>query len=125
MKNKNIILLIISILSLIFMILNISINFFYVFAFLLISITAFYGFSGENEVWYHKSAHIMVSSLLGIFTMAYELLGILFSLISSELSNIKPNIYVIIFGIISIVIFIEELNYLRKIEQEAKRKKSL
>lgn len=63
----------------------------------------------------------MVSSLLGIFTMAYELLGILFSLISSELSNIKPNIYVIIFGIISIVIFIEELNYL-KIEQEAKRK---
>ncbi len=55
--------------------------------------------------------------------MAYELLGILFSLISSELSNIKPNIYVIIFGIISIVIFIEELNYLKKIEQEAKRKK--
>lgn len=124
MKNKKIILLIITVLSLIFMILNISLNYFYVFAFLLIAVTALYGFSSQNEVWYHKSAHIMVSSLLGIFTLIYEILGILFSLISSEFSNIKPNLYVIIFGVISILIFLQELNYLKKIEQEAKRNNS-
>ncbi|HOP24994.1 MAG TPA: hypothetical protein PLO45_06770 [Defluviitoga sp.] len=120
-KSKNFTLSIIAILSLFFLILNISLNYFYVFAFFLIFLTAVYGFSSHNEVWYHKSAHIIVSSLLGIFTLVYEILGILFSLIAAEFSKIKPNFYVIIFGIISIIIFIHELNYLKKIEQEAKR----
>lgn len=114
MKNKNLTLFTISILSLIFLILSISKNFFYVFSFFVIFLTSIYGFSSNQKIWYHKSAHIIVSSLIGIFLMAYEILNILFSLISGEFLNIKPNFYVIIFGVFSTLIVYFELRDLNK-----------
>jgi len=122
MKHKNFILSLISILSIIFMLLNISKNFFYVFSFFIIFLVSIYGFSNDNRIWYHKSAHIIVSSLIGMFLLAYEILDTLFGMLANEFSGINLNIYVIIFGIFSIFLFFLELRYLRKKRNEALNK---
>lgn len=121
MKNKNYSLILMSILSVLFMIFNIWINFFYVFSFFLIFLISIYGFSNDKDIWYHKSAHIIVSSLIGIFLIAYEILDILFTLVSGEFSQINVNIYVIIFGVLSIIILLSELRYLNNKKEEASK----
>ncbi len=122
MKHKNFTLSLIAILSIIFMLLNIQKNFFYVFSFFVIFLISIYGFSNDNRIWYHKSAHIIVSSFIGLFLLAYEILDMMFTMLAGEFSEINLNIYVIIFGVLSIMIFFLELRYLRKKRNEALNK---
>ncbi|PNR97304.1 hypothetical protein [Petrotoga olearia] len=122
MKHKNFTLSLIAILSIIFMLLNIQKSFFYVFSFFVIFLVSIYGFSNDNRIWYHKSAHIVVSSFIGLFLFAYEILDILSNMLVGDFSEINLNIYVIIFGVLSILIFFLELRHLRRKRNEALNK---
>ena len=107
---KNTISTLIIIFSIIISVLNFSSDAFYFISMLIIALTSFYGFFSNVNLWYHKSSHIIVSSLIGIILGGYELLKFGFGWLGVLTGNTPPtlNISIILFSIFSIVILYYE-----------------
>ncbi|KAF2957068.1 hypothetical protein [Marinitoga sp. 38H-ov] len=117
MKNKKFTLIIIGIVSLIMSITNIKYDSFIFLSYLTVSLIAFIGLWEDiKNIWYHKSAHIIVSSIISFIIGSYELLKYLFGwlgVFTSEGDIPYFNYYIYLFTLIMIFVFFKELNYLK------------
>ncbi|BBE30752.1 hypothetical protein OSSY52_08930 [Tepiditoga spiralis] len=113
---KNSLLFLIIILSIFISIINFSNDTFYFISMLVVALTGFYGFFSNIKLWYHKSSHIIVSSLIGIILGGYELLKYGFGWLGVLTGNAPPalNIGIILFGTFSIFILYYEKKTLDK-----------
>jgi membrane-bound ClpP family serine protease len=117
MKNKKIMLIIIGITSLIMSIINFKYDNFIFISYLTVSLIAFIGLWEDiKNIWYHQSAHIIVSGIVSLIIGIYELLKYLFSWIAvyasgENIPDFKITIY--LFTIFMIYIFTREINYLK------------
>lgn len=119
MKNKS--LIIMFVLPLILAIINYQ-DTFYLISLIIISLTAFYGFFSNSNIWYHKSSHTVVSCIISIIIFVYECLKFVFGLLDMWVNNsLFPNfnISILILGLISIIILMYEMKWLKKKELES------
>ncbi|MBM7558274.1 hypothetical protein [Marinitoga litoralis] len=117
MKNKKYILIIIGIISFIMSIINFNYDSFIFISYLTVSLIAFIGLWEDiKNIWYHKSAHIIVSTIISFIIGSYELLKYLFGWLAVYTSDgdiPNFNFYIYLFTLIMIFVFLKELNYLK------------
>jgi hypothetical protein len=117
MKNKKYILIIIGIISFIMSIINFNYDSFIFISYLTVSLIAFIGLWEDiKNIWYHKSAHIIVSAIISFIIGSYELLKYLFGWLAVYTSDgdiPNFNFYIYLFTLIMVFVFLKELNYLK------------
>ncbi|MDN5343097.1 MAG: hypothetical protein PWP28_1972 [Oceanotoga sp.] len=114
---KNIFIILLSVISFSLTVIFFSYDLFYSLTLFIIGLTSFYGLFNNNHIWYHKSAHIIVASLMGIILFVFDLLKYFSNWLAYALDpNNFPtyNISIFIFGVICILLFRYEFNYLKK-----------
>ncbi|WP_129409471.1 hypothetical protein [Marinitoga lauensis] len=118
MKNKKIILILIGSLSLLMAFLNIKYDSFIFISYITVSLIAFIGLWEDiKNIWYHKSAHIIVGGIVSLLIGAYELLKYLFgwlAVYTSEGNIPEFKIFIYLFSLLMLIILIQEINYLKK-----------
>lgn len=92
-------------------------NLFYSFSLFIIGFVFIWGVFKNKNIWYHSSAHLVVGTIMAIVLSIYELIYFLSNILVFFMENIDfPTIEypVIIFGILSYVLFKIELNHLKE-----------
>ncbi|SHE33359.1 hypothetical protein SAMN02745164_00235 [Marinitoga hydrogenitolerans DSM 16785] len=118
MINKKIILILIGISSLVMGVLNFEYDNFIFISYITVSLIAFIGLWEDiKNIWYHKSAHIIVSGIISVLIGIYELLKYLFewlAIYTSDGDIPEFKVYIYVFTFLMLYIFIRETNYLKK-----------
>ncbi|GAB6188643.1 hypothetical protein JCM30566_03820 [Marinitoga arctica] len=119
MIDKKLLLIVIGILSFLMAIINIKYDNFIFISYITVGLIAFIGLWEDiKNVWYHKSAHIVVSGIISLLIGIYELLKFVFGWLGvytseGDIPEFKVMIY--IFSIFMLYVFIREIKYLKKI----------
>ncbi|AEX84639.1 hypothetical protein XO10_01230 [Marinitoga sp. 1135] len=118
MKNKRLLLIIIGIMSLIMGYINFSYDNFIFLSYITVSLIAFFGFWEDiKNIWYHRSAHIIVSGIISVLIGIYEILKYIFGWLAVYTSQENPPIFkidIFVFSLFMILVMVYEINYLKK-----------
>ncbi|WGS65059.1 hypothetical protein [Marinitoga aeolica] len=118
MKNKKTILILIGFLSLLMAFLNMKYDSFIFISYITVSLIAFIGLWEDiKNIWYHKSAHIVVSGIVSVLIGIYELLKYAFgwlAVYTSEGNTPEFKIFIYLFSLLMLIILTQEINYLKK-----------
>ncbi|KLO22112.1 hypothetical protein X275_07180 [Marinitoga sp. 1197] len=123
MKNKKNnfkknILIFIGILSIFMAIINFKYDNFIFVSYIIVSLIAFIGLWEDiKNVWYHFSAHIIVSGIISLLIGTYELLKYIFGWLAvytsgNDIPDFKISIY--LFSFLMLYVLYKETNFLKK-----------
>ncbi|OQY10891.1 MAG: hypothetical protein B6I29_00460 [Marinitoga sp. 4572_148] len=116
--KKTVLLIFIGVLSTIMAFLNIKYDSFIFIAYITVALISFVGLWEDiKNVWYHKSAHIVVGGIVSLLLGVYELLKYLFGWLAvytsgGDIPEFKITIY--LFSLLMLYVFINETKYLKK-----------
>jgi len=92
-------------------------NLFYSFTLFVIGFVFIWGVFRNKNIWYHSSAHLVVGTIMAIVLSFYEFIYFLSNVLVFFMEDTAfPSIeyFIIVFGILSYVLFKIELNILKQ-----------
>ena len=115
--KKNLVLIFIMTASIILAFFKFTYDIFISIGFFTVFLTSVYGFFAYDPIWYHKSAHIIISSMIGFLIGTYELFKYLSSFLSTVVDpSVLPSadLWTVFFGILCFLVMIYEVSVLKK-----------